>query len=320
MESGSYHCDCIYLGLSSTELDKQLYELSELIDTCPENRHHVTEYDWNFVRFFEENIVPAMINHSESCIKRSLNNVITIMNKNETLMETSAYYGVFNLMFKLMEYGAEAIIRKIDGSVVTLGCYLMCKIMRNSPNSYSVIEFITNGPKTLSEYEYLKKIFSEVTPGELTRIISVLKSFINADIYVSEIMLNYGVKLDQCYDNDNLVSFLIKMIDISKTSKYATNIMCRMFDTLSKKYNFKLEGQGINYINNKTMQSLNVFEYAQKNNKKHKNILCEKIINYCIYRNICDTINNIIPMPIAEEITPHIIKVEDNNAYNNTSK
>jgi len=318
MELGSYCCDCIYLGLSSTELDKQLYELSELIETYPEKYSFAMEHDWDCVRFFEENIVPAMVNHSESCIKRSLNGIITIMNKNETLLEVAFYYGMFNLIFKLMEYGAEANIRLIDGSVATLGCYLMCKIIRNYPYSSSVIESITNGPKMLSEYKSLKKIFGNITPYDLTRIFSVINPFINTEIYVSEIMLNYGVKLDQCYDNGNYVSFLIKMIDISKKSKYAKIIMCQMFGTLSKKYNFKLEGPGINYINsNQPMQSLNVLEYAQINNKKHKNILCEEIINYCNYRNICDTINNIIPMPIAEEITPHIIKVEKNNAYIN---
>lgn len=125
-----------------------------------------------------------------------------------------------------------------------------------------------------------------------------------------------------------------KVIDEAQVKKYFWLVVIRMarrypqfiidviLDIILPNYNFLLEGPDVNYIDPKTGQSFNVLEYAQllKNDTRYNSAVCNRIINYCNYRDNIGTVNEIIPMPIAEEIIPHILGLDDYDTIDKQNK
>lgn len=287
-------------------LKKCVYEFASMMNR---RDYSFDEHQNEIIQYFEDRIVAFIPVHRQECVYRSLTVVI---NKNEefglyfpvTMIEWAIDNGMYKFVSLLLEYGGDEIYNKTK--TITLGRRILSRAYSVSDTfcSREARRFLEGGPKTYAEYIFLKHILGKLHILDVSYvIICVYKNTRN----MFELLLEYGTNLNYYYDkHEGTFSLLIKIIDIS--GYYPNDITSEFLDGLLSRYNFLMEGPGINYTDPKTRRILNVLEYAQsKRNCKYRRKLCEKIINYFIHRLIVTEINKIIPFPIAEEIVPHII-------------
>lgn len=265
-----------------------------------------------------DHFIMAISGHRSECVQRSINIVVTTKIFCEfdinvvlpiTLIELAVYEHLFKFLSVLLKYyGGENFNKSV------LKCTMGYRILRDIYMTYSdrkkirCREIFESGPKPYGEYMFFKQIFGEINGHDLWCIIKNINIF---TIRIFELLLEYGANLDYCHDPQHGRASLLVHIILAEDfywNRYSREI-CTL---LLSRYNFMMEGHGIDYTYPHTKQKLNVLEFAQlikfRTLDDHQKRLCKKIINYFTYRQTVDEINKIIPFPIAEEIIPNIIR------------
>lgn len=282
-------------------LKKCIREISIMINNMKRNRN-----EDKLIKYFEDNFVALIPNHTSKCAKNSINTIIFRYDHDPTMKETIVQKVINNTMFNfatiLLEYGADGgWIKNIENSRFHL---ISRSYFSDDLDSNLIRDFIERGPKTYAEYIFVRNLFQNLTMSDLTKIIWYLTFCVDTNVF--KLMIEYGTNLDKCYKDKNSVSLLVGIIGcIAFVDSDIINEMC---DILFPNYNFTMEGPGINYIHPKSGEELNVLEYAEsKMGDDHGSIFYDKVINYFNHKIRVDAINKFLPMPIAEDIIPHIV-------------
>lgn len=299
------------------------------------------------IEFFENNFVAFIQNHSHTCVIDSINRLVKYTwddsllsirygKESATLLDLTVWFSQYRFASKLFEYGADLNKTKDghgfcsdllqDAFGWELGIPGINETWNPNYDYMNVHNFFMNGPKTYAEYNFIENVLHNSSIFYLAKIISYGDFYYNILSDIFELLLEHKVNINYCVADesktnisDSTISILIKLINESKKSKYHDDTTYRTLEIILIRYNFLLEGPGINYIDMVTGETLNVLEYAKREADNDKtNKTCERIVNYCNYRYTSDAVNEILPLPIAEEVVYHVVGnngiiIKDNN-------
>lgn len=295
----------------------KLHKLAEYIQNV--DRHGLLNYfnEQKCINLFENDIVPYLPEHQNECVTKSLNT--TIMKHTFrypcTIIDVTIYYGMFSLACKLIDSGADYTVREGFNDIM---CTIVRKYMggnRHSIHDLHTIErvrfFFSKDPKTKIEEDLIRYIIQRLTIRDISLLLEFEHEYI---VEFANILGKYHTNLDyDIDDSENVHCLLIKMLNISKLDKSfgmchvflnanRESKMCQFFEAIISRYDFMVSNP-----------KFNVLEYAHKMKRDNgNNKFCKKVINYCSRREILDSINTLLPIPIAEEIVPNIITRYDN--------
>lgn len=98
-----------------------------------DNHESIDQHENTLLQYFEDNFAAAAPNHRDDCIRRSLNVLHNNIYKGDdnpiTLLRGATCYGMFNLVSKLLEYGANPTLTSKNTSSLGYVIIILTRIM-----------------------------------------------------------------------------------------------------------------------------------------------------------------------------------------------